>query len=147
MKLKIIEYFDSLVSKIDLLVELYIDDNLQNQTLVDKVNKARLEWLKEIEDCLKFNISKCTETKEDAPPIEDTELFERFCFLIEFNGDVLMSGRFTWRLISTDMYLRPGQIEFFQEVLKFTNIDHEKENIDEPLTTINRFFPNIKVNL
>jgi hypothetical protein len=172
-KLKIINYFDDLVSKIDRFVELYTADNQHNQAIVDATNKARREWLKEIDACLRFNISQCRENEEGKPPIEDSELFKCFCFLIELMGDVLTSGRFTWRLVSTDMYLRPGQIEIFQEVLKFTNIDHNMEYIlellagkyepepgyrerpkppcweymHELLSIMRRFFPNIKVGV
>jgi hypothetical protein len=78
-KFKIIEYFTDLRSKVDLYVELYNRDNLQNQELVDQVNVAREEWLKEIDDCEALNLSESKETEEVS------EIFKRFCFLIEFH--------------------------------------------------------------
>jgi hypothetical protein len=127
-KLRIINYFEDLKSKVDLQVELYILDNRHYQAAVDEINSVREKWLQEIKDCEEFNISECVESGAKSSKNDDEFLFKRFCFLIEFNGDVLQTGRFIYRLISTDKYLRPGQIECFEVILKFTNLNTAPKN-------------------
>jgi hypothetical protein len=87
------------------------------------VNASREAWLKEIDECETSNLDQCkNEEESEGLELNDEVLFKRFCFLVEFYGNVLMTGCFTWRLISTDLYLRPGQIECFQELIKITNL-------------------------
>jgi hypothetical protein len=115
-------YFDGLRSRVDEKAELYIRDNRHNQTRVDRVNAAREKWIVEIKECLEFNIAQCAPDEEDELRLQDDlELFKKFCFIFEFYADVLSSGCFTWRFVSTDTYLRPGQIACFEELLKFSN--------------------------
>jgi hypothetical protein len=59
---------------------------------------------------------------------------------------VLETGRFTWRLVSTDVFLRPGQIECFQEILKLTRFDHKVNYMEVPYTrqSVERLFVNIE---
>jgi hypothetical protein len=148
-KLQIIDYFDTLKANVDISVELYIADNRHNANLIDLVNEAREKWITEIKECLEFNISHCKEHD-----LEDEVLFKRFCFLIEFHGDAMISGRFTRRLVSTDMFLRPGQIQCFQEMIKFIDCDYAMEYIKVPLTSksLQRLFKsdsklNLSVNI
>ena len=63
-KLRIIKYFDDLRAKVDLLVELYNIDNRHNQQRVDEMNTAREQWLKEIDECLAFNIAEYNKLAE-----------------------------------------------------------------------------------
>jgi hypothetical protein len=83
------------------------------------VNTARENWLNEIDDCEKSNLSEIKEIE-----IEETKIF---CFLIEFYGDVLESGRFTWRLISTDMYHVPqtGPDSMLSRYYQFSHLQYK----------------------
>jgi hypothetical protein len=118
-KLKIINYYDELKARVDLYVELYTNHNRFNSERVDKVNAAREQWFNEHDKCLKFNIDKLEKREDKHLLLEEKELFKRFCFIFQVPGDVLFSGRFTWRFISTDMYLSPGQIVCFETALVF----------------------------
>jgi hypothetical protein len=118
-KLKIVDYFDNLKNKIDLLVEIFISDNQHDQAGVDEINEAREGWIKEVNECQAHNLAKLEENEDKDSLIADEELFERFCFLINLHADLKTTDSFTGRFISTDAYLRPGQIECFQQLLKF----------------------------
>jgi hypothetical protein len=124
-KFKIFDYFDGLVSKVDEKVERYIVANQDNQPRIDEVNAIRDKWIKELRECEAFDLAQCqADSKKEEPPVEDSVLFIKFCFVVEVHGDVLASGRFTWRLISTDMYLSAEQVACFQELVKI--IDYNK---------------------
>jgi hypothetical protein len=128
-KMKIVEYFDDLKNKIDLLVEIYISDNQRDQARIDEINKAREEWIKEVDECQAQNLVKLEENDHKDELITDEQLFKRYCFLIYSYADLKTSGCFTGRFISTDLYLKLGQIECFQELLKFTS--SENKYLDE----------------
>ena len=116
-KLRIINYFDALVSQVDLQIELYIagyQHVANSQTYIDKLNLTREEWIAEIRECETFNLAHCQHNKE---PIQDKILFKRFCFIFEWNRNVLNDGLFTFRLISTDMFLSENEIRCFQVVI------------------------------
>jgi hypothetical protein len=119
-KLKIVDYFDDLKNKIDLLVEIFINDNQHDQARIDEINKAREEWIKEADECQAFNLAELEKNKRKDEQITDEELFKRHCFLIKSCAD-LQTGCFTGRFISTDVYLRPGQIECYEKLLGFAS--------------------------
>jgi hypothetical protein len=120
-KLRISNYFDDLKNKIDLLVEIYINDNQHDPTGVDEINKVREEWIKEADECQAHNLAELEQNENKDELITDDQLFKRFCFFIYSSVDLHTSDFFTQSFISTDVYLRPGQIECFQELLKFTS--------------------------
>jgi hypothetical protein len=117
--------FDYLKSTIDLLVEIYISDNQHDQARIDEINKVREEWIKEADECQAHNLAELEMNENKDELIADKELFKRYCFLIFSNVDLETTGCFTGRFISTDVYLRPGQIDCFQELLKFTSIKNK----------------------
>jgi hypothetical protein len=120
-----VHYFDGLKNKIDLLVEIYILDNQYDAARIDEINKAREEWIEEADECQAYNLVKLNENENKDELITAEQLFVRFCFLIHSYADVETTGFFTGRFVSTDVYLRPGQIECLEELLKFTS----RENI------------------
>jgi hypothetical protein len=123
-KLKIINYYDQLKARVDLYVELYTYYNRLNSERVNKVNAAREQWFNEHDTCLKFNFDELEKRDDKNLLLEEKQLFKRFCFIFQVHGNVLHSGRFTWRFISTDMYLSPGQIVCFETALIFNKIDY-----------------------
>jgi hypothetical protein len=118
---RIVDYFDDLKNRVDLLVEIYISDNQHDQARIDEINEAREEWIKEADECQAHNLAELMENENKDSLIQDEELFKRFCFLIYSYSGVQTTGCFTGRFISTDVYLRPGQVKCFQELLKFTS--------------------------
>jgi hypothetical protein len=131
-------YFDGLKNKIDLLVEIYILENQHEQVCIDEVNKAREEWIKEIDECEAHNLAELEENENKDELITDEKLFKRFCFLIHSYAN-FNATYFTGRFISTDKYLKPGQIECFQELLKFAsseNIFFSEEQLFKSLMSL-----------
>jgi hypothetical protein len=142
--MKLSDYFDGLVSDIDLQVELFIRNNLHCEQLVDEANAARDAYIAEIRECEAYNMSLLTDEKDDKldepqqqitqpkepelnPAVAATDenasielLFKRFCFIIELYKGRVGDEHFSWRLFSTDRYLTPAEIISFQELLKFT---------------------------
>jgi hypothetical protein len=123
-RLRIADYFTDLKNKIDLLVEIYISDNQHDPARIDEINKVREEWIKEANECQAHDLAELEENEDKDLLIADEQLFKRHCFLIYSHADVKTTGCFTGRFISTDVYLRPGQIECFQELLKFTSSEN-----------------------
>jgi hypothetical protein len=122
-KLKILNYYDELKTRVDLYVELYTYHNRFNSERINKVNAAREQWFNEHDTCLKFNIDELEKREDKHMLLEERELFKRFCFIFQVYGDVFHSGRFTWRFISTDMFLSPGQIACLEAALFFNQND------------------------
>jgi hypothetical protein len=149
-KLKIVVYFDDLKNKIDLLVEIYISDNQHDKARVDEINKAREEWIKEADKCQAYNLAELEENENKDELIADEQLFKRFCFLVYSCLDLRTTGCFTWRFISTNVYLRPGQLECFQELLKFTSSGKEKwnallRNKKQTVESLNKIFVDVEI--
>jgi hypothetical protein len=117
--MRIDDYFTNLKARIDLLVEIYIQENHHNHPLVELINKSREECINEINECEAEDLDELEKNEKRHIFLDDEVLFKRFCFIFQFLGDVLTTGRFTWHFISTDMFLRPGQVECFQELVKF----------------------------
>jgi hypothetical protein len=127
---KIDSYFTELKNKIDLPVEIYIQANQHDSVRVDEINRVREEWIAEIDKCQEHNLAELKKNKDNHMLLEDENLFKRFCFIIQFYGDTLSTGRLTWRFFSTDTYLRPGQIVCFESMLSLnfqTNISDDFE--------------------
>jgi hypothetical protein len=120
-ELKIVDYYSDLKNKIDLLVEIFICDNQHDPNGIDEINKVREEWIKEADECQAHNLAELEKNENKDELITDEQLFKRHCFLIYSYADVKTTGCFTGRFISTDVYLRPGQVECFQELLKYTS--------------------------
>jgi ABC-type Zn uptake system ZnuABC Zn-binding protein ZnuA len=134
-KLKIVDYFDDLKNKIGLLVEIYISDNQHDPTDIDEINKARDEWIKEVNECQAYNLAKLKENEDKDELITDQQLFVCFC-LYSYIGTRTCKQEAT----STDVYLRPGQIKRFQELLKFTSSRNIFFNEEQLLNSLGKIF-------
>jgi hypothetical protein len=117
-RLDLDDYHTNLVSLLDYKVESYITGNRHNQALVDEANETRDTYIEEINACRSHNLSVLDKNQSEEP-LTIEQLYPRFCFLVEHFSTQIHSGRFGWRLVSTDKYLTPGQIECFQSILKF----------------------------
>jgi hypothetical protein len=115
----IFEQADDLVSQVDVLVETYIAANQDHPDRVSSVNEMRDNWLKVIRECESYNLLHCRENEEGKAPLQKSDLFKQFCLLFETNTNVISSGRFTWHLlVIPNIYLSPGQIVCFQELMR-----------------------------
>jgi hypothetical protein len=119
-RLKIDGYFTELKNKIDLLVEIYTNDNQHEPVRIDETNRARGEWIKEIDECEAHDLADLEKNDNKHIILEVKELFKRFCFIIRIHGDVFTTGRFIWRFFSTDMFLDQDQVVSFRAMLHLT---------------------------
>jgi hypothetical protein len=113
-RLRTANYSSELKATIDILVETYLAKNQHNQAETDKLNKAREEWIKEVDECEESNLAELENSENRDLMQGDDNLLKRFCFIFEYRGDVLETGCFMWRFISTDTFLSPSQIACFQ---------------------------------
>jgi hypothetical protein len=120
-KKAVINYFDGLVSEVDIQVEQFFLDNRysNNKELFDKINAMRDRNLREINECLEYNLLML---KDDQGLIEIPLewIFERFCFQIKTpQCEANDIEQFKNRLISTNKYLTKAEIECLQVILNF----------------------------
>jgi hypothetical protein len=119
-RLRIADYFSELKATVDTHVETYIAENQHDQPGLDKLNKAREEWFKETDECETSDLAELEKREDRDLELDDEKLLTRFCFIFEFQGDVLETGCFTWRFVTTDTYMTPGQISCFQAIIEYT---------------------------
>jgi hypothetical protein len=158
--LKVSDYFDDLVAYLDLQAELYVKNNIHCQHLVDEANAARLVYIAEIRACEAYNISLLRENNDhkldesqqqnrtQPTVVASTELlFKKFCFIIQLYKSSVEDEHFSWRLFSTDRFLSPGEINSFQEILKFT-IEQNKANcyLNLAKCSLERLFTDVEIN-
>jgi hypothetical protein len=152
-KLKICEYFDNLIGKIDEIVETVIACNHHDAQLVDAFNKQRDLFLDEIRHAQTFNLNALPELKPtQSENLKISDLFPKFCFLIKHDPRDDSSSRekkiirisdekkimfyhadipkleLGVKLIVTDMYLTDGQIKCFENLFNhsfYTEIDKD----------------------
>jgi hypothetical protein len=142
----IFEQADDVVSQVDVLVETYIAANQDHQDRIRSVNAIRESWLKEIRECESYNILHCRENEVDMAPLQRNDLFKKFCLLIEMQRDVLVDGRFTWRLlVIPNFYLSQGQIACFQELMRIVEYT-ENERVPVSRSSFEKLFVNIRSN-
>jgi hypothetical protein len=121
-RLRIADFSSELKATIDIHVETYIAENQHDQPQVDKANKAREEWVKEIDECEVDNLAELEKREDRDMDLEDETLLKRFCFVFKFRSYVHETGSFTWplawRLISTDKFMSPDQIACIQVMIE-----------------------------
>jgi hypothetical protein len=128
-RLRIADYFSELKATVDIHVEIYIAENQHDQSGIDKLNKAREGWFKEADECEAINLAELEIREDRDMELDDEKLLQRFCFIFEFYDDVLETGCFIWRFVSTDTYMNPRQIGCFKvmiEHLGCEKCDHEQ---------------------
>jgi hypothetical protein len=110
-KIRISDYFDSLISKIDVVVESKVAKNQLDTNLLSKLNKQRDDFIKEINYVQAYNLRALSDL--DSKPNEELsndELFPKFCFVIKV-PEKFSQNEIGLRLIVTDKYLTECQIE------------------------------------
>jgi hypothetical protein len=128
-RLQIAEYFSELKATVDIHVETYIAENQLDRAEIDKLNNAREGWFKEANECEASNLAELEKREDRDLNLTDKKLLKRFGFIFKFYGDVIETGCFIWRFVSTDKYLSPRQIASFQvmvEHLGCENRDYEQ---------------------
>jgi hypothetical protein len=121
-RLRIVDFFTELRTKIDISVETYIKNNQHKPFYIDLINDARSVWISETYKCQEDNLAELEKNTDSHALLEDEQLFKCFCFVIQFYDDMCDEARhFKLRFFSTDMFLKPGQIECFEAVLNLVN--------------------------
>jgi hypothetical protein len=138
------KYFDDLIIELDIHVETLIQANHRDEELVAKINKLRQEFIEQIRECAEYNL----EHLEGKSNLSDEDMFKKFCFFIRVESDVYrtetihedeycmgyeyslinkdgLDSLIELRLVVVDKYLTSGQIECFQEILKFSKLGDE----------------------
>jgi hypothetical protein len=123
-KLRIVEYFDGLINKLDKNVETAIKDNHRDDDLIARLNKQRDEFIKEIRSVEADNMSALKELNvSPSDKLSDDKLFPKFCFFLKFPEKIekqmycyeeLVEQEIGLKLIVTDKYLSEGQVECFE---------------------------------
>jgi hypothetical protein len=125
-KIKLSNYFDNLINKLDLAVETTIKDYHFDDDLTAQFNNLRDVFLNEIRYVQSYNFRALADFQiKPDEEITNDELFPKFCFFIKLVPkreeqlvacEHLPGEEIGLRLIVTDKYLTQGQIECFQEV-------------------------------
>jgi hypothetical protein len=128
-KIKLCEYFDSLIHRLDLAVETAIIDNRHDEDLINELNKQRDAFLNEIRRVQAYNLRALSDLNtKPGEELSYDELFAKFCFFIKvFNDqdrlahsyDDLAGVEINLRLIVTDKYLTEAQIKCYEAVYNF----------------------------
>jgi hypothetical protein len=147
-KIKLIKYFDDLISELDLRVETAISNNCHDENLIAGFNKQRDVFINEIRYVEAYNLRSLADLNpEQENELINDDLFSKFCFFIEFvernkdqiySYDKLVEQEIGLRLIITDKYLTKDQIRCF-EVLFNHQYSKEYANLD-----YSAFFEEIK---
>jgi hypothetical protein len=126
-RLKIANYSSELKARIDIQVETYIAENQNEHADIDKANKAREEWIKELHECEVENLAELEKREDRDTDLDYEQLLKRFCFIFEFHAHVVDTGCYTsplaWRFISTDIYISQEQIGCFQVMISCLDFD------------------------
>jgi hypothetical protein len=118
-KIRISEYFDKLISKIDLAVETRAAKNQLDTSLLTSLNKQRDDFIKEINYVQAYNLRALSDLDSKlGEEISNEELFPKFCFVVEV-PESLARNEIHSRLIVTDTFLTEGQILCFEELFCF----------------------------
>jgi hypothetical protein len=132
-RLKIAEYFDSLVNYIDIKAEesLVQECNNFNKDLINKNRNILIENIKKIESTNlahleSANINYLESLSEDEEKLK-AAIFKKFCFKLKRNTHSA-TFPFKFTLIITDQYLSKYQIDSFVRFLK--NCEHINNRFD-----------------
>jgi hypothetical protein len=140
-RLKIAHYFDGLKSKVDICVENFIAAHHQDKEQETKINQVRTGWLKEIDECEKFNLAVLEEREDKHLELDDEALFKKFIFEFEVSEGKELTDL---RLIAIDEYLSPGKVECFQTMAKVVGKQIYVEDFQK--NSLAKLFLNIETN-
>jgi hypothetical protein len=125
-KSRLIEYFDSLIRRVDLIVRNAIAYNQNDERLVFELNNQRGEFVKEILFVQSCNLRELAERElKSSEELSSQDLFQKFCFFIEFKTsnekqtfryENLVAQDISLRLIVTNRYLDKDQIKCYERL-------------------------------
>ena len=162
-KLKLNDYFENLITKIDLKVEELIEkfhqtvqgsesDFTEQQEKLNEIDQARAKFLEVIYECRQKNIQYLDEQKEkgDVENFNYDKCMKQACFFLDLNNSTVSSSFFgVLVIVDCDYVLEPNAIKKF-----FTNLKYdEKELVFIKKTSSlypsfsSRFILNYEVNL
>jgi hypothetical protein len=138
-KIKICDYFDALINRLDLVVETAIIDNNHDQKLIDQLNHMRNVLLNEIRYIQAYNLRALSDlnTNQEDAELTNEDLFPKFCFFVElpetsceraYSYMDLVGSEISLRLIVLDKYLTEAQIKryksvFLNQISRWNHID------------------------
>lgn len=84
-RLRIVDYFDSLINKIDAFTEAKINTavDAQSNSLIERLDSNRIRQIECIQDAQKLNLTRLDSIYPKSEIITDCELFHEFCFVVE----------------------------------------------------------------
>jgi hypothetical protein len=119
-KLRIVDYFDSVINEIDQLAEKLIQsyERQANGDAIQSVNDSRHELIKAVKSCEKCNFEYLYKTSNKQ--LTNQELFKTFCFVItqESKSQEIYSS-INCQLIILDYYMNEVEISLFRQLLNF----------------------------
>jgi hypothetical protein len=143
-KIRISEYFEALINKIDLVVETRAADNQLDTNLLTTLNKQRDDLIKKINYVQAYNLRVLSDLdKNTDQELNNEDLFPKFCFVVQV-PESLAKKQISFRLIVTDKYLTEGQIECFEELFCFKMF---KSSMYEYKLGTKFFFENIRTQV
>jgi hypothetical protein len=118
-RLIIVEYNYNLKAKIDAIVETCIAANHEDEEREARVNQARAEWFKAIDEFEKYNLAELDQREDKHLKLEREVLFKKVIFGLRLEeAEELVDFCFT----TTDA-LSFGVVECFRVSMKIANKD------------------------
>jgi hypothetical protein len=142
-RLRIVGYFDDLKNKVDVCVETFIADSYYSERKESKINQIRIEWVKEIDECEKFNLAELEKHENRHVKLDDEVLFKKFMFVFEFSCDPFYLSLINLRLVVIDAYLSPGKVECFQILMKL--VEYELTQTEFKKELMEKLFVNMDI--
>jgi Leucine-rich repeat (LRR) protein len=110
-RLKIVDYFDGVINKIDLKSEVALLNQGKNETLV---NTQRLKLIEKIKEIEKFNLASLVSAADEP--------FAKYCFLIEKIGlRDKINEPFGFLIILEDFSMSDAQFQLYTAFTEFFN--------------------------
>ena len=129
LRLRVAEYFDSVVNEIDLYTETKIQ-SIKTQTEEDWWNKRRQEQIDEVRRIERACLDHVNTLKVEEKEIESGEwmkrVFVEYCFTVNFDGLVY--------LVKANRYVEPKEKRFLDVNLskgdKVVNVEINKDQVN-----------------
>jgi hypothetical protein len=148
LKIKIFEYFDELVNKIDLKAErLLLGKQKLTNVQSEKINRERTELIEAIRNAEQYNYHHLNsldrahfENKTDSELYEI--IFPKFTFLLDSDEAKIESQRTLGCIVLTDKFMTVSQVALYKELI--SNFSDKKTRLDSSksllISSKNNFF-------
>jgi hypothetical protein len=118
-RLKITDYFDSVINEIDLFTETLLKANFDDETEANILNETRNELLNQVKEIEKVNLNHLNENRDALLDDQTENVFVEFCFVLQFD-------QYDIRLIITDKFLPPNEVTHLKSVFLNSVQKHDK---------------------